>query len=191
MIKATRSIDTNDSFIMKLEFIAQKMNEIVKMYPYPIPPHYIRVPFEKDTLTVSFRRVTHMPIIFHPNYSNIYETPSIEIDRYREIADAKIDFNAGKISKAQLYEFGIKLPVAVSDSYGIFVLSHMILPEVFREVKNSHIYSEKGDAKQWFQEFIYTVEHISRLDEVEQINLLDLLDKEKPIEEFEVVIKNL
>jgi len=213
MKRAERAVQpSNEEINERIKMVLHRMKEVVeKIYPNPVPQVYIRVPFEdRDTLFVVFggsvripatffdgdaiivgnQSVARIPAIFFPSYTN---TATLILNRRQRVRTVKINFDSGKVRSVEF--IGDNENRVFFDPSGDVALTYMLMPDVFKLVRNSYIYSENPHAINWFKEFIDTAEYVSHLDEVKHVDPLDLLNRYGRTELFDVrvirPVKNL
>jgi len=175
-----------EAFIRKLEFVAQKMKDIARMYPHPLQRTSVRVPFRDDAvLLVEFEKPVPMPVML--SRENFYSLLVFEVNRERTISSVKISLIDGRLSCIELYdENQVMIFVDCGASVG---LSYLALPEVLRAPKRVRARLGGDDALRWFDEFVSAAEDVSGSDEVDMIDSLDLLNRRLNVDHIEVKIE--
>jgi len=186
MKRAERAVQPSDEEVSeKIKLVLHRMNEVVeKVYPSPIPLTYIHVPFnDKDTLFIIFGKAVRIPSIFFPSYTDI---TTLLLNRRRTIRIVVINFADGKIRSVEFVDDEGKK--VFHDPVGDAALTHMLIPDVYKAVRDSYIYSRNPYAEEWFKAFIDAVEFVSQMDDVKQIDPIDLLNRFGRTEIFDVRI---
>jgi len=185
MEKIEGSVRSEDAEVIgKIESILRKMREVVdKVYPHPVPYFRIRVPFNDDILLVELRRPVRVDFIFFPDFVG---SAIIHTNLRHTAAKIRIVFDGGTVREVALLDRSEK-PL-FRDPIGDSLLPIMLLPERFQALKNSRMRSESGHGEKWFKEFVSTIDQLSQVNEVKQIDSLELLNREGRVEILNVII---
>jgi len=187
-----RSADISGKDIAaKLNLIAQKMSEVLRVYPHPIPELRIRTPVERRTsLHVEFGSVVQMPVYLDPGDYRRLRFVAYTGSMFAEpdVTSVEIALGNNEVRYVRFYGAPSKSEI-FADRYGLVALSHMFMPPIFDAVKEFTAISSRDDeAAQWLTDLIDAVEAVRRAEAVDSIDAADLLDRERRVGRVEVVL---